>query len=182
MQSVSGEFSHSESLLTLLQGEYLLVSLEPRLGRVALVPVQPDSVFILVHDPVETTLIILASDWQRLAADFPRCKVQTGYRAIRLSQNFPLETVGVLKKLTTALSNAGVSIMAYSTYRSDVLLVREHELAQALGALWNLRFDDAATDLTADMAADDGAASITASRHDLADAVSDIADTITDVK
>jgi hypothetical protein len=142
MQSVSGEFSHSESLLTLLQGQYVLVSLEPGLGQLPLLPFGPDRVFILVHDPVETTLITLASDWQQVMAGFPRSKIQTGYRAIRLSQNFPLETVGVLKKLTTALSNAGVSIMAYSTYRSDVLLVREHELPQALGALWNLRFDD----------------------------------------
>jgi hypothetical protein len=175
MQQVSGEFSHSESLLTLLQGEYVLVSLEPRLGRVALVPVQSDSVFIVVHDPVETTLITLASDWQRLLADFPLAKVQTGYRAIRLSQNFPLETIGVLKKLTTALSNAGVSIMAYSTYRSDVLLVRERELPQAIGALWNLRFDD-------DRGIGSLGQGIDGALHDgtgeFADAVTDMADAV----
>jgi hypothetical protein len=78
--------------------------------------------------------------WATIAAQHPDAKANRNYRAIRLSQDFPLETVGVMAKLTSALAQAGVSIMAYSTFKTDVVLVREWELNKALGALWDLRF------------------------------------------
>jgi uncharacterized protein len=84
--------------------------------------------------------VLEVSAWEKIAAQHLSAKVGRGYRAIRLSQDFPLETVGVMAKLTGALAQAGVSIMAYSTYKTDVVLVRSWELTQAVGVLWDLRF------------------------------------------
>ena len=136
MHSVSTHFRES-SVLEVLEGEYALVSLPAD----APVPLpQQGELRILIHDPVEVTLITLEREWMRLSPDFPDAKAQRGYRAIRLAQNFPLETVGVMAKLTGALAQAGVSIMAYSTFKTDVVLVRQHDLNGALAVLWDLRF------------------------------------------
>jgi hypothetical protein len=137
MKQVSSQIKTDSSMLELLEGEYALVSLPPEtaLGF----PVAGD-LRIVIHDPVEITLIVLESAWLEMAVQYPQAKAQRGYRAIRLSQNFPLETVGVMAKLTQALAQAGVSIMAYSTFKSDVVLIRGYELNQALAAMWDLRF------------------------------------------
>ena len=136
MHSVSSHFRDS-GVLEVLEGEYALVSLPAN----ASVPLpQTGDLRVLIHDPVEITLIALEREWLRLSPDFPEAKAQRGYRAIRLAQNFPLETVGVMAKLTGALAQAGVSIMAYSTFKTDVVLVRQNELNQALAVLWDLRF------------------------------------------
>jgi len=43
--------------------------------------------------------------------------------------------VGVLAKLSTALANAGISIVAVSTFDTDYVLVREQDVQPALAAL-----------------------------------------------
>ncbi|MFN3266840.1 MAG: ACT domain-containing protein [Deinococcales bacterium] len=124
-------------IFDLLEGEYVIVSLLP--GTPVSLP-STGALRVLIADPQEITLILEAQTWQGIAHHHPEAKANRNYRAIRLSQDFPLETVGVMAKLTSALAQAGVSIMAYSTFKTDVVLVREWELSKALGALWDLRF------------------------------------------
>ena len=119
------------------EGEYALISLP---ADSSLTLPAGGNLKIAIHDPVEITLVLEVSAWEKIAAQHLSAKVGRGYRAIRLSQDFPLETVGVMAKLTGALAQAGVSIMAYSTYKTDVVLVRSWELTQAVGVLWDLRF------------------------------------------
>jgi hypothetical protein len=129
--------SRGQDVIQVLEGEYALISL-PADSSLTL-PVG-GNLKIVIHDPVEITLVLEVSAWEKIAAQHLSAKVGRGYRAIRLSQDFPLETVGVMAKLTGALAQAGVSIMAYSTYKTDVVLVRSWELTQAVGVLWDLRF------------------------------------------
>jgi hypothetical protein len=129
--------ARGQDVIQVLEGEYALISL-PADSSLTL-PVG-GNLKIVIHDPVEITLVLEVSAWEKIAAQHLSAKVGRGYRAIRLSQDFPLETVGVMAKLTGALAQAGVSIMAYSTYKTDVVLVRSWELTQAVGVLWDLRF------------------------------------------
>jgi hypothetical protein len=129
--------SRGQDVIQVLEGEYALISL-PADSSLTL-PVG-GNLKIVIHDPVEITLVLEVSAWEKIASQHLSAKVGRGYRAIRLSQDFPLETVGVMAKLTGALAQAGVSIMAYSTYKTDVVLVRSWELTQAVGVLWDLRF------------------------------------------
>lgn len=137
VQGVKGEIHRGSDVLEVLEGEYVLVSL-PSSERVEV----PNSgeLRVLIHDPVEITLILEVGAWEAMASRHPHARANRGYRAVRLAQDFPLETVGVMAKLTNALAQAGVSIMAYSTFKTDVVLVRQWELNTALGALWDLRF------------------------------------------
>jgi uncharacterized protein len=137
VSTVTGTFHRGSDVLEVLEGEYTLISLEP--DAAISLPATGD-LRILIHDPHEITLVLEVNVWLSIAAQHPEAKANLNYRAIRLSQDFPLETVGVMAKLTTTLAQAGVSIMAYSTFKTDVVLVREWELSKALGALWDLRF------------------------------------------
>ena len=129
--------SRGQDVIQVLQGEYALISLP---ANSSLTLPAGGNLKIAIHDPVEITLVLEVTAWEKIAAQHLSAKVGRGYRAIRLSQDFPLETVGVMAKLTGALAQAGVSIMAYSTYKTDVVLVRSWELTQAVGVLWDLRF------------------------------------------
>ena len=129
--------SRGQDVIQVLEGEYALISLP---ADSSLTLPAGGNLKIAIHDPVEITLVLEVSAWEKIAAEHLSAKVGRGYRAIRLSQDFPLETVGVMAKLTGALVQAGVSIMAYSTYKTDVVLVRSWELTQAVGVLWDLRF------------------------------------------
>jgi hypothetical protein len=137
VKTVKNEIHRGSDVLEVLEGEYALISL-PADAQITL-PTSGD-LRVMIHDPVEITLILEVNTWEKLAAQHPEARANRGYRAIRLSQDFPLETVGVMAKLTSALAQAGVSIMAYSTFKTDVVLVRQWELNTALGALWDLRF------------------------------------------
>ncbi len=137
VKGVRNEIHRGSDVLEVLEGEYALISLPA--DAVVTLPATGD-LRVLVHDPVEITLILEIGAWELMAAQHPNAKANRGYRAVRLSQDFPLETVGVMAKLTNALAQVGVSIMAYSTFKTDVVLVRQWELNTALGALWDLRF------------------------------------------
>ncbi len=138
VSTVRSDYStRGNDVLDVLEGEYVLISLP---AQVEITLPRSNALRVLLQDPFETTLILEVSAWLGIANKYPEAKANRNYRAIRLSQDFPLETIGVMAKLTAALAQAGVSIMAYSTFKTDVVLVREWELAQALGALWDLRF------------------------------------------
>jgi hypothetical protein len=134
---VSTHFTRGTDILQVFEGEYALVSIPS--GSTLGLPDGGD-LTVVIHDPVEITMILEVERWEKIAPEHPDATAQRGYRAIRLSQDFPLETVGVMAKLTGALAQAGVSIMAYSTFKTDVVIVRNWELSQALGVLWDLRF------------------------------------------
>ncbi len=134
---VSSHFTRGTDILQVFEGEYALVSLPS--GSSLRLPEGGD-LTVVIHDPVEITMILEVDRWEQIASEHPDATAQRGYRAIRLSQDFPLETVGVMAKLTGALAQAGVSIMAYSTFKTDVVIVRSWEVSQALGVLWDLRF------------------------------------------
>ncbi len=57
------------------------------------------------------------------------------YRAIRVRGTLPTTLVGILLSIAEPLADAGLSIFAISTYDTDYVLVKEHDLATALEAL-----------------------------------------------
>lgn len=58
-----------------------------------------------------------------------------GWRALIVHGPFPFDAVGVLASLAGPLAEAGVSVLAVSTYDTDYLLVLEEQLAGAMAAL-----------------------------------------------
>jgi uncharacterized protein len=62
-------------------------------------------------------------------------RVETGWRALRVAGPLDFALTGVLLSLLEPLAAAGVSVFALSTFDTDVVLVREAALEEALAAL-----------------------------------------------
>lgn len=58
-----------------------------------------------------------------------------GWRAFKIRGPLDFGLVGILAGLSTVLADAEVSIFAISTYDTDYVLVRAHQLEQAIAAL-----------------------------------------------
>ena len=63
-------------------------------------------------------------------------RAETGWRALIIDAAFELaSTVGVLSALTAPLAGAGIAIFAFSTWRTDLILVRGERVDEAVAAL-----------------------------------------------
>lgn len=60
---------------------------------------------------------------------------EPGWRALRVCGTLDFSLTGVLSTMASALSEAGISIFAVSTYNTDYVLVKEHMLSRAIAAL-----------------------------------------------
>lgn len=60
---------------------------------------------------------------------------EAGWRALALRGPIAFELTGVLAGLLVPLAEAGVSIFALSTYDTDVVLVKDAQLSEAIAVL-----------------------------------------------
>lgn len=61
--------------------------------------------------------------------------VQRGWRAFALEGPIPFEETGVIASIAAPLAAAGVAVFVVSTYDTDLVLVREADLARARESL-----------------------------------------------
>lgn len=62
-------------------------------------------------------------------------KTRGGFRCLEVVGAFELSSVGVVAAAVQPLSEAGVSLFAYSTWETDYILVPEDDLRRATAAL-----------------------------------------------
>ena len=60
---------------------------------------------------------------------------ERGFRALKVEGPLDFGAIGILAALAAPLAQAGISILAISTYQTDYLLVRESQLEQSIMAL-----------------------------------------------
>lgn len=60
---------------------------------------------------------------------------EAGWRLLELAGPFPFEATGILASVLGPLASAGVGILALSTFDTDLVLVKEERLVDALAAL-----------------------------------------------
>ena len=77
----------------------------------------------------------------------PEVRAERGWRGLEVEGPIDFEALGVMHGLTGPLAAAGVSVLAISTFDTDVLVVREETLGRAVEALRTAGYtvDDAAT-------------------------------------
>jgi hypothetical protein len=73
-------------------------------------------------------------------------RAERGWRALEVEGTIDFQELGVMHGLTGPLAGAGVSVLALSTFDTDVLVVREETLERAVEALRTAGYavDDAA--------------------------------------
>jgi uncharacterized protein len=62
-------------------------------------------------------------------------RAERGWRALEVGGPMDLMMTGVMSSLSGTLADAGVSVFAVSSFDTDIILVRELQLAGAVGAL-----------------------------------------------
>jgi hypothetical protein len=65
----------------------------------------------------------------------PGVRCERDYRALRVHGPLPLNLVGILAAIADPLADVGLSIFAISTYETDYVLVKAHDLDVALETL-----------------------------------------------
>jgi hypothetical protein len=65
----------------------------------------------------------------------PGVPTERGWRALEVAGPLDFALTGVMASLSGALAAAGISLFVVSTYDTDYVLVREHDLARAKEAL-----------------------------------------------
>ncbi len=119
-------------------GRYIAARLSPEAATAAAAIIaehnQPFQAIVVDSD--EITLITSSELFELATHRFSR--IERGgvvYRLITLDVVFSLEVVGVLARITPALADAGIPILAISAFSRDHLLVPEAQAESALRVL-----------------------------------------------
>lgn len=111
---------------------YAIVSL----GMGAEIPPAPtEGFYTIIRDKNETTLIVR----EDLVPTHPT-RAAGSYRVVMLDTEFAFDVVGVLAKCSATLAQAGIPVMAYSSYKTDIFMFQERHFDQACGILEGLEF------------------------------------------
>lgn len=114
-----------------------------RLPGTAAVPGWADGPGLVSITRREGELSIVCAD-ARVPAEV---RAERGWRALEVEGPIDFQELGVMHGLTGPLARAGVSVLALSTFDTDVLVVREETLGRAVEALRAAGYavDDAST-------------------------------------
>ncbi|HUE84156.1 MAG TPA: ACT domain-containing protein [Pyrinomonadaceae bacterium] len=93
---------------------------------------RPDSVFFVLRDTHEVTLLIEEDGYQRLNRVVPETRVETGFRLVTLDIGLDWNVVGYLASVTQILADEGISVGAVSAFSRDHLLIKQEDLGKAL--------------------------------------------------
>src|SRR5436305_15088417 len=91
-----------------------------------------ESIFMLLRDPFEVTLLLEEEDWRAMRHAARDAKVEAGFRLVTLDIELPWNVVGFLAHVTGLLAEAGVAVGALSAFSRDHLLIRQDDLGKAL--------------------------------------------------
>lgn len=102
-----------------------------RLGPVDAVPAWTDNgMFCSVTRTPEELSILVES-----AAVPEGLETEAGWCGLKLEGPFPFNAIGILAGILTPLAEAGISILAESTYNTDYVFVKSRDLEKALKVL-----------------------------------------------
>ena len=117
--------------------EYVVVSvpLEALYEGTALLAKVVEPFSAAVVDKDELTLVFPTEVWGAVREHLPERLEAAGYRLITFDLPLDLGLVGYLATLTDVVAKAGVSMLAFSAYQRDHLLVPEADFDQVWRAL-----------------------------------------------
>lgn len=90
--------------------------------------------FAVIQDKKEITVIM---DQEKIHAD-DVIQMDNDWKLITFDMVLPLQAIGFLAKVTTALADERISVYVLSTYSTDHILVKEQDLLKTLRKLETL--------------------------------------------
>lgn len=104
------------------------------LGDNALSP-RMSAPFMIFMDAHEVTLVLDEVDLGNMRPGLKDVKIENGYRMLTFDIVLDLSVVGFMAEVSRILADAGVAILALSSYSRDSLLIKQDDLARALKEL-----------------------------------------------
>ena len=95
----------------------------------------PQSVFMLLRDTHETTLLVEEDDWLAMRHAARDARVERGFRLVTLDIELEWNVVGFLARVAGILAAAGIPVGALSAFSRDHLLIKQEQLGAALRVL-----------------------------------------------
>jgi len=117
------------SLVSLAEAEWKRLIEDPALSPRMSAP------FMIFRDPHEVTLLLDEIDLGTMRHALRSAKVERGFRLLTFDTVMDFSVVGFLAEVARILAEAGVSIVALSSFSRDHILVKQVDLARALKAL-----------------------------------------------
>lgn len=117
------------SLVSLAEAEWKRLIEDPALSPRMSAP------FMIFRDPHEVTLLLDEIDLGTMRHALRSAKVERGFRLLTFDTVMDFSVVGFLAEVARILAEAGVSIVALSSFSRDHILVKQDDLARALKAL-----------------------------------------------
>ena len=93
------------------------------------------SPFMIFKDQWEVTLVIQEADAGKLRDDIEGVPEESGFRLISFDADLDFEVIGFMAVITKILATAGISVLPFSSFARDHVLVKQDKLASALKAL-----------------------------------------------
>lgn len=91
--------------------------------------------FMIFKDKFEVTLLLDETDFQTIRPTLQNAKIERGFRLLTFDIELDFSVVGFLAEISRILAEAGVSIIALSSFSRDHILVKQTDLPKALLAL-----------------------------------------------
>ncbi|HLB63285.1 MAG TPA: ACT domain-containing protein [Anaerolineales bacterium] len=113
--------------LRLFPGRYAACRMDP---QAAVPPWAEGGGFVSITRTPDELSIVCPEDRIPATEDGER-----GWKCLQVVGPFAFEVIGVLASLAGALAEAGVPILSVSTYETDFLFVKDHDLGRASNAL-----------------------------------------------
>jgi hypothetical protein len=140
--SASARAVLAQSRLTSDPRDYVLVALPPQaITAAAGVLAECGEPFAaLIADKDEVTLVLLAEAWPDFAGRLPGHQLAGDhYRLITFDIELEISLVGFMALVSTALADAGVSILPLAAFTRDHILVKAQDCDKALNTLQHLQ-------------------------------------------
>ncbi|QQS41902.1 MAG: ACT domain-containing protein [Acidobacteriota bacterium] len=99
-------------------------ALSPRMG----------SEFLIFKDKWEVTIVVDDPDFRNLRPGLGDALVEGNFRLLSFDAEMDFDVVGFIAAVSSVLAGSGISILPFSSFRRDHILVRQDDLAGALKA------------------------------------------------
>ena len=94
--------------------------------------------FAIVKDSSGITVVLPESELGKID-NVAEC--ERGFRLFTFDMVLPFDLIGFISKISTALANAGISVLVFSSYSTDHILVRGKDVDKAIDVFRDLGFE-----------------------------------------
>lgn len=96
------------------------------------------SEFLIFKDKWEVTIVVDDADFRNLRPGLGDADVERNFRLLSFDAEMEFDVIGFIAAVSSVLAAEGISILPFSSFRRDHVLVRQDDLAAALKAFRGL--------------------------------------------